>query len=516
MVVSYSAEPATDFSNEENRKAFKAALEQVKKDFGSKRPLIIGGEHIETEDQFTSYNPSNKKEAVGHVSKATPRHIDAAMQAAEEAFESWSEWTPHQRAELFMRVAAIIRRRKLEFSALMVYEGGKPWVEADGDTNEGIDFIEYYARSMMELADGKPTLDREGEHNHYFYQPMGPGVTISPWNFPFAIMTGTTAAPAIAGNTVLLKPAEDTPLISYKLMEVLEEAGLPKGVVNFVTGDPAEIGDYMVDHPKTHFITFTGSKATGLRINERASVVREDQGQTFLKRVVTEMGGKDTIIVDKDADLDLAADSIVSSAFGFQGQKCSAGSRAIIHEDVYDQVLNKSIELTKELSVGDPVNDTYMGPVISKKQFDKIKEYIDIGKEEGELKIGGETDDSTGYFINPTIFADLDPKARIMQEEIFGPVVAFAKAKDFDELLEIANNTVYGLTGSVITNTREHWHLACRKFNVGNLYLNRGCTAAVVGYHPFGGFKLSGTDQKTGSPDYMLNFLEQKVVSEML
>jgi len=513
MVLPYSSEPATDFTQEENKKAFKAALENAKNDFGVKRPLIIGGEHIETDDQITSYNPSDKEQAVGHVSKATQGHIDAAFQAAEEAFETWSEWDPKDRAELLIRVAAIIRRRKHEFSALMVHEAGKPWNEADGDTNEGIDFIEYYARSMMELADGKPVLDREGEHNKYFYQPMGTGVTISPWNFPFAIMTGTTVAPIIAGNTVLLKPAEDTPLISYKLMEVFEEAGLPKGVVNFVTGDPGVIGDYMVDHHKTHFITFTGSKATGLRISERASVVQE--GQHFLKRVITEMGGKDTIIVDKTADLDLAADSIVSSAFGFAGQKCSAGSRAVIHEDVYDEVLKKAVELTEELTVGNPVDETYMGPVISRKQFDMIKGYIDIGKEEGTLKIGGETDDSKGYFIQPTIFADLDPKARIMQEEIFGPVVAFAKAKDFDELLEIANNTVYGLTGSVITNTRENWIKAQKKFHVGNLYLNRGCTAAVMGYHPFGGFKLSGTDQKTGSPDYMLNFLEQKVVSEM-
>ncbi|WP_271397317.1 L-glutamate gamma-semialdehyde dehydrogenase [Salinicoccus roseus] len=513
MVVPYHAEPATDFTKEENKKAFREALEQAKNDFGVERPIIVGGEHIETEDKITSYNPSDKEQVIGHVSKATAEHIDQAMEAAEDAFESWSEWDPKERAELFIRVAAIIRRRKHEFSALMVHEAGKPWNEADGDTNEGIDFIEYYARSMMELADGKPTLDREGEHNRYFYQPMGPGVTITPWNFPFAIMTGTTVAPVIAGNTVLLKPARDTPLIAYKLMEVLEEAGLPKGVVNFVPGDASVIGDYMVDHHKTHFITFTGSKATGLRINERAAVVQE--GQDFLKRVITEMGGKDTIIVDKDADLDLAADAIVNSAFGFSGQKCSAGSRAVIHKDVYDEVLKKSIELTEELTVGNPVDETYMGPVISKKQFDTISEYIEIGKEEGVLKIGGEVDDSKGYFIQPTIFADLDPKARIMQEEIFGPVVAFAKAEDFDEMLKIANNTEYGLTGAVITNTREHWHIACRKFNVGNLYLNRGCTAAVVGYHPFGGFKMSGTDQKTGSPDYLLNFLEQKVVSEM-
>lgn len=514
MVRPFSQEEATDFTKEENHKAFEAALKQVKSELGMEFPLVIGGERITTEDKLASTNPSHKDQVVGKVSKATTGHVEAAMAAAQEAFQSWRKWEPRARAELLLRVGAIIRRRKHEFSALMVYEAGKPWDQADGDTNEGIDFIEYYARSMMDLAEGKPVLDRVGEHNKYLYQPMGPGVTIPPWNFPFAIMTGTTVAPIVAGNTVLLKPAEDTPLIAYKLIEVLEEAGLPRGVVNFVPGDPKEIGDYLVDHPQTHFVTFTGSRATGTRIYERAAKVQE--GQTFLKRTIAEMGGKDTIIVDKDADIELAADSIVASAFGFSGQKCSACSRAVVHEDVYDKVLERSIELAKELSVGDPLDDTYMGPMINQKQFDKVKSYIEIGKDEGELKLGGKTDDAKGYFVHPTIFADLDPKARIMQEEIFGPVVAFAKAKDFDELLEIANNTEYGLTGSVITKSREHWERARRDFDVGNLYLNRGCTAAVVGYHPFGGFKMSGTDAKSGSPDYLTNFLEQKVVSEML
>lgn len=514
MVQPFAAEPATDFTNEVNRQAFTEAMEQVKKEFGMTIPLVIGEEHMTTDDKMISNNPSRKEEAVGYVSKATKSHIDDAMKVAQEAFDSWRKWAAEDRAELMFRVSAIIRRRKHELSALMVYEAGKPWDQADGDTNEGIDFIEYYARSMMELADGKSVLDRPGEHNRYFYKPIGPGVTISPWNFPFAIMTGTTVAPIVAGNTVLLKPAEDTSLISYKLVEILEEAGLPKGVVNFVPGDPKEIGDHMVDHPQTHFVTFTGSRATGTRIYNRASVVQE--GQPFLKRTIAEMGGKDTIIVDKSGDTELAADAIVSSAFGFSGQKCSACSRAVIHEDVYDEVLERAIELTKELVVGDPEKDTYMGPVINQKQFDKIQNYIEIGKTEGELKFGGKTDDSTGYFVYPTIFADVDPETRIMQEEIFGPVLAFAKAKDFDEMLAIANNTEYGLTGAVITNNRDHWIQAQCDFDVGNLYLNRGCTAAVVGYHPFGGFKMSGTDAKTGSPDYLINFLEQKVASEML
>ena len=325
-------------------------------------------------------------------------------------------------------------------------------------------------------------------------------------------MAGTTLSPVVAGNTVLLKPAEDTPLVAYELMKILKEAGLPDGVVNFVPGDPKEIGDYMVDHIDTQFITFTGSRPVGVGIYERAAKVHE--GQTHLKRVIAEMGGKDGIIVDADADTDLAAEAIVSSAFGFSGQKCSACSRAIVHKDVYDEVLKKSVELTKEIKLGNTIDNTEMGPVINQKQFDKIKGYIEEGKKDGTLEVGGGADDSKGYFIEPTIFSGLKSTDTIMQEEIFGPVVGFTKGDNFDEMLEMANDTDYGLTGAVITNTREHWHKAVKYFDVGNLYLNRGCTAAVVGYHPFGGFKMSGTDQKTGSPDYLLNFLNQKVASE--
>lgn len=514
MVLPYKHEPFTDFSKEENRKDFQTALKQVEGELGKEYDLIIGGEKISTEEKLTSTNPSDKEQVIGKVSMASQKHIDQAFEAAQSAFEEWRKWDPEVRAQILFRAAAIVRRRKHEISAWMVYEAGKPWGQADADTAEGIDFLEYYGRQMIELANGKPINERDGEYSQYIYQPMGIGVTIPPWNFPFAIMTGTTMAPVVAGNTILLKPAESTPVISYKLMEILEEAGLPRGVVNYVPGDPAEIGDYLVDSPKTSFINFTGSRATGTRIYERASKVQD--GQKFLKTVVAEMGGKDTIIVDKDGDLDLAADAIVNSAFGFSGQKCSACSRAVIHQDVYDEVLEKSIELAKKLTVGNPVNDTYMGPVINQKQFDKIQSYIDIGKEEGELKLGGETDDSKGYFVHPTIFADLDPNARIMQEEIFGPVVAFAKARDFDELLEIANNTEYGLTGAVITKNREHIDRAKSDFHVGNLYFNRGCTAAIVGYHPFGGFKMSGTDSKAGGPEHLLNFLQAKTVSEML
>ncbi|MBO0928168.1 L-glutamate gamma-semialdehyde dehydrogenase [Staphylococcus sp. 30400_3112M30941] len=513
MVVEFKNEPGYDFSVKENVDMFKQALKDVEKELGQDIPLVINGEKIFKDDKIKSINPADTSQVIANASKATKEDVEDAFKAANEAYKSWKTWSANDRAELMLRVSAIIRRRKAEIAAIMVYEAGKPWDEAVGDAAEGIDFIEYYARSMMDLAQGKPVLDREGEHNKYFYKSIGTGVTIPPWNFPFAIMAGTTLAPVVAGNTVLLKPAEDTPYIAYKLMEILEEAGLPKGVVNFVPGDPKEIGDYLVDHKDTHFVTFTGSRATGTRIYERSAVVHE--GQNFLKRVIAEMGGKDAIVVDENIDTDMAAEAIVTSAFGFSGQKCSACSRAIVHKDVYDEVLEKSIKLTKELTLGNTVNNTYMGPVINKKQFDKIKNYIEIGKEEGKLEQGGGTDDSKGYFVEPTIISGLKSKDRIMQEEIFGPVVGFVKVNNFDEAIEVANDTDYGLTGAVITNNREHWIKAVNEFDVGNLYLNRGCTSAVVGYHPFGGFKMSGTDAKTGSPDYLLHFLEQKVVSEM-
>uniref|UniRef100_UPI0035B51E6E L-glutamate gamma-semialdehyde dehydrogenase n=1 Tax=Peribacillus tepidiphilus TaxID=2652445 RepID=UPI0035B51E6E len=418
------------------------------------------------------------------------------------------------RADILFRAAAIIRRRKHEFSALLTKEAGKPWNEADADTAEAIDFLEYYARQMLKLKDGVPVESRPGEYNQYNYIPLGVGIIISPWNFPFAIMAGTTVAAIVTGNTVLLKPASTTPIIAAKFVEVMEEAGLPAGVLNFVPGSGAEVGDYLVDHPRTRFISFTGSRDVGIRIYERAAKVNE--GQIWLKRVIAEMGGKDTIVVDSDADLELAAQSIVKSAFGFSGQKCSACSRAVIVEDVYDQVLARAVELTKELTVGDPTDpNTFMGPVIDNAAFKKIMEYVEIGKQEGRLMTGGEGDNSKGFFIQPTIIADVDPKARIMQEEIFGPVVAFAKAKDFDHAIEIANNTEYGLTGAVITNNRAHIEKAREDFHVGNLYFNRGCTGAIVGYQPFGGFNMSGTDSKAGGPDYLVLHMQAKTTSEM-
>ncbi len=513
MVQAYKHEPLTDFSVSENKKAFEDALSLVDSYLGKDYDLIIGGERVSTDDKIISISPSDKEVVVGRVSKANKDLAEKAMQEALKAYKTWSKTKPEVRADVLFKAAAIIRRRKHEFSAVMVREAGKPWVEADADTAEAIDFLEYYARQMLKLKDGQPVQSRPNEYNRYDYIPLGVGIIISPWNVPFAIMAGTCVAAVVTGNTVLLKPASTTPVVAAKFVEVMEEAGLPAGVINFVPGSGSEVGDYLVDHPKTRFVSFTGSREVGTRIYERASKVQE--GQIWLKRVIAEMGGKDTIVVDSDADLELAAKSIVASAFGFAGQKCSACSRAVIVEDVYDQVLDRAVELTKELTVGDPTDSaTFMGPVVDASAFKKITEYIEIGKNEGRLMAGGESDDSKGYFIQPTIIADLPADARIMKEEIFGPVVAFSKASNFDEAIEIANNTDYGLTGAVITRNRAHQEKAREDFHVGNLYFNRGCTGAIVGYQPFGGFNMSGTDSKAGGPDYLTLHMQAKTTSE--
>lgn len=513
-MIPYKHEPLTDFTNEENRRAYEQGFSVVKEYLGQEIPLIIGGERIYTDDKMDNFNPSDREEIIGYVSKATQDHAEQAMQVAQETFKTWRKVNPEVRADILFRAAAIARRRKFELSALLSKEAGKPWPEADADVAEGIDFLEYYGRQMIAMKDGVPIAQRPGEDNRFNYIPLGVGVVISPWNFAFAIMAGTAVAAAVTGNTVLLKPASNTSVIAYKFVELMEQAGLPAGVINFVPGSSRDIGDYLVDHPKTRFISFTGSRDVGVRIFERAAKVQE--GQIWLKRVIAEMGGKDTIVVDSDADLELAAQSIVKSAFGFSGQKCSACSRAVIVGDVYDQVLDRVTELTKELTVGNPEDyNNFMGPVIDKASYDKILDYVEIGKNEGRLVHGGTGDDSKGYFVNPTIFADVDPEARIMKEEIFGPVVAFTKAKDFDEAIDIANNTDYGLTGAVISNNRFHLEKAREDFHVGNLYFNRGCTAAVVGYQPFGGFNMSGTDSKAGGPDYLALHMQAKTVSEM-
>jgi 1-pyrroline-5-carboxylate dehydrogenase len=516
-MIPFKNEPFVNFSVAENAQAMQDAWNKVNEKLGRHYPLVIGGKKVETEQKITSINPSDKGQVVGTTGKANQALAEEAMQAAVAALDTWKRETPEVRARLIFKAAALLRRRKFEFSAWLSYEAGKTRAEADADTAEAIDFMEYYGRQALELAErGKKTLiSLTGEDNHLAYIPLGVGIVIPPWNFPLAIMAGMTTAAIVSGNTVVLKPASTTPVIAAKFVELLEEAGLPEGVLNFLPGSGAEVGDYLVDHPKTRFISFTGSRDVGLRIFERSS--RTNKGQIWMKRLVAEMGGKDSIIVHKDADLELAAINIVNSAFGFSGQKCSACSRAIIHQDVYDEVVNRVVELTRQLTVGDVTEpNNYTGPVIDENAYNKVLEYIEIGKQEGKLAAGGEKAPGNGYFIQPTVFVDLAPDARIMQEEIFGPVVGITKAKDFDHALEIANNTEYGLTGSVFAKDRAIIEKAREEFHVGNLYFNRKCTGALVGVHPFGGFNMSGTDSKAGGPDYLMLFTQQKLSSEVL
>ena len=516
MRTEFRNEPFTDFSKEENAQAMRNALEKVSSELGREYPLVIGGERITTESKLDSFNPANRTQLVGRFNKATKELANRAVETAYETFQTWRHTPAHQRSELLFSVAQIMRERRHELSAWMIYEVAKTWPEADADTAEAIDFCEFYAREMLRYAGEQPVYQVTGEQSEMEYIPLGVGAVIPPWNFPLAIMAGMTVASVVTGNTVVLKPSSDAPTIAFKFFEILEEAGLPPGVVNFMTGSGAEVGDVVVDHPKTRYVAFTGSKEVGLRINERAAKVHD--GQIWIKRVVAEMGGKDAIIVADDANLEDAATGVVQSAFGFQGQKCSACSRAIIDAQVYDTMVEKIAERTSKLKLADPLDPaTSLSAVINEKAFKSINAYIEKGKSEGGRVIaGGGSDGEQGYFIEPTVIADVKPGDTIEQEEIFGPVLAVIKAQNYDDALKIANDTQFGLTGAVYSQDEAKLDRARREFHVGNLYLNRKCTGALVGVHPFGGFNMSGTDSKAGGRDYLLLFLQAKVSAEKL
>ncbi len=503
--------PFTDFTQAEKRQAQMQALEQVRSELGRTYPLIIGGKKITNEDTFASVNPAWPDQVVGYFSRATIEQANEAVQAAAKVFESWKHVPAEERAGYLFAAADLMRQRRFYFNAWMIYEVGKSWPEADGDTAEAIDFLEYYAREMIRLAGEQPLTRIESEDNELVYIPLGVGAVIPPWNFPCAITVGMTSAAFVSGNTVVLKPASTSPAIAAQFVNILEEVGLPAGVVNFLPGSGSTIGDALIENPQVRFIAFTGSRDIGLRINYLAA--KPQKGQRWLKRTILEMGGKDAVVVDESAELEEAANGIVTSAFGFQGQKCSAGSRAIVVAQVYDQVLQKVIVKTQQLTMGDVTQpETNLGPVIDENAMKKISEYIEIGKGEGRLVTGGGYH-GPGYFIEPTIIADVDPHARIAQEEIFGPVLAFIKARDFDDAMRIANDTEYGLTGSLYSQDEQHIARAKEEFHVGNLYFNRKCTGALVGVHPFGGFNMSGTDSKAGGPDYLLLFTQAKAIS---
>jgi len=515
-LAEFSNEPLSDFKkNPEHGRKMTEAVDRVRSELGRDYDLVIGGERIRTDDRLISYNPAEKNQVVGSFSKATRELAERAIRTAEEAFKAWSRTPAERRVSVLLEAARILRDDKYYYNAWLVFEVGKSWAEADADVAESIDFCEYYGREMLRLDRPAPLTPVPGENNYLRYIPLGVGIVIPPWNFPLAILTGMTTASIVSGNTVVLKPSSDSPAIAYKFFEVLEQAGMPPGVVNFLPGSGSTIGDLLVAHPRTRYVAFTGSKEVGLHINELAA--RHQPGQIWVKRVVAEMGGKDSIVVDSETDLDLAADGVTAAAFGFQGQKCSACSRAIVVENVYDAFLDKLRQRVEALKVGPPSDPgTDMGPVINGGAEKTILEYIETGKREGRLVTGGRTTSSEGHFIAPTVIADVGPQARLAQEEIFGPVLAVIKAKDFDEALEIANNTEYGLTGAVYTKDRQKLAKAAETFHVGNLYLNRKCTGALVGGHPFGGFNMSGTDSKAGGPDYLLLFTQAKTVAEKL
>lgn len=506
--------PSTDWKTEENKAALNRELGKVKEQFSSRYPLIISGEEIYTEKELTSINPSNHREVIGYVSQANQEHIDTAMDAAKKAYGSWSQYTFRQRALFLLKLGTIFRKRKMELMAWLIFESGKNAEEAEGEVNEAIDFLEMYARHAIELEKEAQLVPMGGGENRMIYLPLGVGVIIPPWNFPLAILTGLTVSAAVTGNAVLLKPSSATPVTAAKFMQLIAEAGFPPGVINFVPGPSGEIGDYMVMHKDVNFISFTGSKEAGLHIDELSH--KRIPGQRWIKRMVGEMGGKGGIVVDETADLDAAADGIVASAFGYQGQKCSAGSRAIIHEEVYGQLVQKILERTKKLTLGPSVEGTDLGPVIDEKAFKKITEYIEIGKQEADLIWGGKSDKTEGYFIEPAVFIEASPHSTIMKEEIFGPVLAVCKVSSFEEGIRVYNDTEYGLTGAFYSRKRDRLDYASRHMVCGNLFLNSKCTGAVVGVQPFGGYYMSGTGSKIGTLEFLQNFVQPKTISEVL
>jgi 1-pyrroline-5-carboxylate dehydrogenase len=509
-------EPPVDFSGEENARKMRSAIEKVRGQLGREYDLVIGSKHVKTAEKIKSLNPAKPSQVVGIHQKAGKEHVEPAMNAALKAFESWKNTSVEERASLVFRVGDLLRERKFEFMAWLVFEVSKNWAEADGDIAETIDFCELYAREALRLAKAEPVVQLPGERDHLFYIPLGVGAVIPPWNFPCAIMAGMTLASIVCGNTVILKPSSDSPTIAAKFIELLEEAGMPEGVVNFCPGAGGSFGDAIVSHPKTRYIAFTGSREVGLHINKSAAT--QAPGQVWIKRTVLEMGGKDAIIVDADTDLDVAVEGVAQAAFGFQGQKCSACSRAIVDERVYDKFLDMLKARVEKFTIGDPAENYNMGAVINEGSMKTILQYIEAGKRDGRLLTGGQraTNAGEGYYMLPTVFADIPPKSKLEQEEIFGPVLAVIKAKNFEHALEIANDTEFGLTGAVYTKSRDKIDRAIRDFHVGNLYINRKCTGAIAGAHPFGGFNMSGTDSKSGGPDYLYLFSQGKSVGEKI
>jgi RHH-type proline utilization regulon transcriptional repressor/proline dehydrogenase/delta 1-pyrroline-5-carboxylate dehydrogenase len=510
---SYENAPLVNFVHADNQERMRTALRQARAGFGKKYPLVIDGEKVTTGKWMQSLKPSAPDAVVGEVAEAGIPEADRAVEAAQAAFQSWSRTPVEQRAQLLERVAAIMQRRRFELTAVEVYEVGKAWEEADGDIREAMDFCRYYAQQMRLL--GRPTLTQHvlGEESYQHYWPRGVSLVVAPWNFPIAILTGMVSAAIVTGNTVIMKPAEPSSVTGALLMEMFEEAGVPRGVLNYLPGHGSVIGQHLVDHPQVVMIAFTGSREVGLRIWESAGKTRP--GQPELKRVVCEMGGKNGIIVDSDADLDETISDCIYSAFGYQGQKCSALSRLIVLEENYDRVMERLLAAAASIRVGNPEEPGItVGPVIDERAYKRILGMIEAGKKEATLAYQAKDIPAAGYFIPPTIFTDVAPTARIAREEIFGPVLSVIKVRDLDEALRVANSVDYALTGGFFSRSPANIERVKAELVAGNVYINRSCTGAVVGRHPFGGFKMSGGGTKAGGRDYLLNFLIPRIVTE--
>jgi RHH-type transcriptional regulator, proline utilization regulon repressor / proline dehydrogenase / delta 1-pyrroline-5-carboxylate dehydrogenase len=509
----YENAPLTNFAYPENQEKMRAALREMRTRLGREYSLVINGEKISTGKTIASINPSAPDQVVGAVAEAGIAEADRAVKAARDAFEKW-KWTPvEQRAQLLERAAAIMDRRRFELSALEVFEVGKPWTEADGDIREAIDFCLFYAQQMRLI--GRPRLTQRvpGEESYYHYWPRGVAFVIAPWNFPLAILCGMATAALVTGNAVIMKPAEQSAVVGAMLMEIMEEAGVPPGVLNYLPGKGSVMGAHLVDHKDVDLIAFTGSREVGLKIWETAGITRP--GQRELKRVVCEMGGKNAVIIDSDADLDEAIVDCTYSAFGYQGQKCSALSRLIVLEENYDRVMERLLNSAASLRVGNPEEPgVTVGPVIDKAAYERILDYIEVGKSEAKLAYQGKDVPPKGYFVPPTIFVDVKSNMRIAREEIFGPVISVIKVRDINEAIDVANSTDYALTAGFFSRSPANIEQAKAQIEAGNVYVNRSCTGAFVCRHPFGGFKMSGGGTKAGGHDYLLQFLLPRVVTE--
>jgi len=509
----YENAPLVNFVYPQNQDRMREALAHVRTQLGQKYPLVINGERVWTDKTIASINPSSPEDVVGHVAEAGIPEAERAVKAARDAFEKWSRTSFETRCRLLERAADIMHRRRFELSALEVFEVGKAWAEADGDIREAMDFCRFYAHQMRLI--GRPRLTQHvlGEESYQHYWPRGVAMIIAPWNFPMAILCGMTTAALVTGNTVIMKPAEQSAVVGAMLMEIFEEAGVPPGVLNYLPGKGSVMGAHLVDHKDVDLIAFTGSREVGLRIWESAGKTRE--GQRELKRVICEMGGKNAVIIDADADLDEAIVDTIYSAFGYQGQKCSACSRLIILEDIYPRAIERLLNAAASLRIGNPEEPGItVGPVIDGTAYKRILEYIDIGKNESRLAFQRADVPEKGFFIPPTIFTNVSPKTRVACEEIFGPVLSVIKARDLDEAFEIANGTEFALTAGFFSRSPANIERAKAEIVAGNVYVNRSCTGAVVGRHPFGGFKMSGGGTKAGGADYLLQFVVPRVVTE--